>query len=220
MSFQKTRPLELVSVSQTVYCWGGILENNCNYLVGGLYEPCCQNWKKKPTHTYTTKSFHRAHALQCLTSVGDALSIPVEGVLGGVDFPVEGVFGGVNFPQSTFQCFSAPPSRAPGRTAAHPSLFPRRLVDGVPGLGTRLWRVSALPGVVVVVVVVGSPKLLPKKRAAFCLLGERFHRGPGGPQKGFLFFTRFFVDTRLPNLGLLACKLQVCQAPALGHSKS
>ena len=26
-----------------------------------------------------------------------------------------------------------------------------------------------------------------KKRAAFCLLGERFHRGPGGPHKGFYF---------------------------------
>ena len=52
------------------------------------------------------------------------------------------------------------------------------------------------------------------------LFGERFPRGPGGHQKGFLFFARFFVDTRLPNLGLLACKLQVCQAPALGHSKS
>ena len=52
VSFQKTRPLELVSVSQTVYCWGGILENNCNYLVGGLYEPCCQNWKKN-RHTHT-----------------------------------------------------------------------------------------------------------------------------------------------------------------------
>ena len=119
-----------------------------------------------------------------------------------------------------FSTFSSSSSGAPGRSAAHPSLFPRRLVDGVPGLGTRLWRVSALPGIVVVVVVVGSQNLPPKKRAAFRFLGERFPRGPGGHQKGFLFFARFFVDTRLPNLGLLACKLQVCQAPALGHSKS
>ena len=118
-----------------------------------------------------------------------------------------------------FSTFSSSSSGAPGRSAAHPSLFPRRLVDGVPGLGTRLWRVSALPGIVVVVVV-GSQNLPPKKRAAFRFLGERFPRGPGGHQKGFLFFARFFVDTRLPNLGLLACKLQVCQAPALGHSKS
>ena len=133
-------------------------------------------------------------------------------------YPLRGFLGVSIVLNRPFSTFSSSSSGAPGRSAAHPSLFPRRLVDGVPGLGTRLWRVSALPGIVVV--VVGSQNLPPKKRAAFRFLGERFPRGPGGRQKGFLFFARFFVDTRLPNLGLLACKLQVCQAPALGHSKS
>ena len=110
-------------------------------------------------------------------------------------YPLRGFLGVSIVLNRPFSTFSSSSSGAPGRSAAHPSLFPRRLVDGVPGLGTRLWRVSALPGIVVVVVVVGSQNLPPKNGQHF-VSSESVSLGALEGTKKVFYFSRVSSSIR------------------------
>ena len=119
-------------------------------------------------------------------------------------YPLRGFLGVSIVLNRPFSTFSSSSSGAPGRSAAHPSLFFRRLVDGVPGLGTRLWRVSALPGIVVVVVV-GSQNLPPKKTGSISFPRRAFPSGPWRAPKRFSIFRAFLrryaaSEPRSPSL--------------------